>query len=306
MLAQRISSINTISALCENIERADIDEVSKAVGMDKRIGSRYLKAGIGFGGSCFRKDIKSLMYLAGNLGLQEVVSYWESVLSVNEWQRRRWVERVVRGMGGGLRGKRVVVLGYAFKRGTGDVRESLAGEVVRRLMEEKPECVVIWDDGCEGEVLREEVTNFELVRVEEDLYVACEGADAVLICRELEPSSEGVRPEFEDPRPFLNNLSEIDLLNLRNYLTSTSDTEDPLGRLYPEPSCEESCTKCAQSKKLNIKEARTIDWKRIITGMNPPRWIFDGRGVIDKSALQKIGQEMSLEVRVVGVGRQGW
>ncbi|CAD6448791.1 2a2b7f15-36fd-4ca9-bf0c-66fb039223ec [Sclerotinia trifoliorum] len=312
MLAQRIGSINSISAICECID-ADINEVATAVGMDSRIGDKYLKAGIGFGGSCFGKDIKSLMFLAEELGLQEVVRYWESVLAVNEWQKRRWVEGIVRALGGGLTGKKMVVLGYAFKRGTGDVRESLAGEVVRMLVEERPRCIVAWDDGCEGEILREEISGVEGAIAEEDLYTACEEADALLICRELETSSTDANSKLEDPRPFLTHPSEIDLLNLRNYLSSKSqsnlDRYDPIGRLYPEPTCEkeENCPKCKHEHKTEIrihaKETQTIDWKEIITGMKAPRWIFDGRGVLDRNEIEKIGKDVGVEVRIVEVGK---
>ncbi|KAF7861646.1 uncharacterized protein EAF02_010600 [Botrytis sinoallii] len=317
MLAQRISSINSISAICEAIS-ADIDEVSLAVGLDSRIGSKYLKAGIGFGGSCFGKDIKSLIYLAEELGLDEVVEYWESVLVVNEWQRRRWVENIVKKMGGGLRGKKVVVLGYTFKRGTGDVRESLAREVIGMLCEEKPGEIVVWDDGCDRDVLEEEVKGVASVRVEEELYIACERADALLICRELENSTKGKSEELVDPRPFFGCPSGMDLLELRRYLSSQScakvDVDDPLERLYPEPPCEEGCTKCECGKNTSVREEQAIDWKRIVKGMKAPRWIFDGRGVVDRIELEKIGKGMGVEVRVVGVGmgmgmgmgRHGW
>lgn len=315
MLAQRISSINSISAICEAIN-ADIDEVSLAVGLDSRIGGKYLKAGIGFGGSCFRKDIKSLIYLAEGLGMDEVVAYWESVLEVNEWQRRRWVEKIVKKMGGGLRGKKVVVLGYNFKRGTGDVRESLAREVIRMLSEEKPGEIVVWDDGCDWDVLKEEVKGLASVRVEEDFYMACERADALLICRELENSTKGESEEVFDPRPFFGCPSEMDLLALRRYLSSQSfaevDVVGSLGRLYPEPPCKQGCTKCEYGKNTNVSEEQVIDWKRIVKGMKAPRWIFDGRGVVDRTVMEKIGKDVGIEVRVVGVGvgagveRHGW
>ncbi|KAF7903704.1 uncharacterized protein EAF01_006753 [Botrytis porri] len=311
MLAQRISSINSISAICEAID-ADIDEVSLAVGLDSRIGGKYLKAGIGFGGSCFGKDIKSLIYLAEGLGLDEVVAYWESVLVVNEWQRRRWVERIVKKMGGGLRGKKIVVLGYTFKQGTGDLRESLAREVIEMLGEEKPGEIVVWDDGCDGDVLREEVKSMANVRVEVDLYIACERADALLICRELKNSTKGKSEELADPRPCFGFPSEMDLLELRRYLSSQSceevDVDDPLGRLYPEPPCKEGCAKCEYGKKINVKGEQDIEWKRVVKGMTAPRWIFDGRGVVDRIRLEEIGKDVGVEVRVVGVGvgRHGW
>ncbi|KAF7945657.1 uncharacterized protein EAE97_004695 [Botrytis byssoidea] len=310
MLAQRISSINSISAICEAIN-ADVDEVSLAVGLDSRIGGKYLKAGIGFGGSCFGKDIKCLIYLAEGLGMDEVVAYWESVLVVNEWQRRRWVERIVKKMGGGLRGKKIVVLGYTFKRGTGDVRESLTREVIRMLSEEKPGEIVFWDDGCDRDVLREEVKGVTSVRVEEDLYMACEMADALLICRELENSTKGEVEELVDPRPFFGCPSEMDLLELRRYLSSQScaeiDLDDPLGRLYSESPCEEGCTKCEYGEITNVREEQVIDWKRIVEGMKAPRWIFDGRGAVGRAEMEKVGKDVGVEVRLVGVGMgMGW
>ncbi|KAM0157921.1 hypothetical protein ACHAPG_004467 [Botrytis cinerea] len=309
MLAQRISSINSISAICEAVN-ADIDEVSLAVGLDSRIGDKYLKAGIGFGGSCFGKDIKSLIYLAEGLGLDEVAAYWESVIMINEWQRRRWIERIVRKMGGGLRGKKVAVLGYTFKQGTGDVRESLARKVVRMLDEEKPGEIVVWDDGCDRKVLKEEINGIESARAEEDLYTACEMADALLICRELENSTKRKSEEKIDPRPFFGYPSEMDLLDFRKYLLSQSCAEvsmnDPLGRFYPEPPCEENCAKCEHGKDTNTGKEQDIDWKRIVKGMKTPRWIFDGRGVVNRTELENIGKDVGVEVRVVGVGRQEW
>lgn len=307
MLAQRISSINSISVICE-YTGADIDEVSKAVGRDRRIGNEYLKAGIGFGGSCFAKDVKSLIYLAEGLGLEEVAMYWESVLIINEWQRKRWMKGIVGKMGGGLREKRIVVLGYAFKKGTGDMRESLARDVVEMLVDERPGEIVVWDDGCEIEVLRKELESFKNARVEGDLYTACEGADAVLVCRELERSSSNL--QLMDPRPFTIYPSEVDVLDLKVFLSSKSDSDsvyrDSLGRLYPEQACEENCVKCEQREKTHSREQRSIDWKRIVTGMNAPRWIFDGRGVVDRAELEKIGKDIGAEIRIVGVGRQEW
>ncbi|RAL65817.1 hypothetical protein DID88_005480 [Monilinia fructigena] len=309
MLAQRISSINSISAICECVG-ADIEEVSEAVGMDRRIGDKYLKAGIGFGGSCFGKDIRNLIYLAESLGLVEVVMYWESVLMVNEWQRKRWVKTIVERMGGGLRGKKIAVLGYAFKRGTGDVRESLARDVIGMLDEERPREIAVWDDGCDVEVLRKELKRFEGARVEKDPYAACKRADAVLICRELESSSRDMRSKMDDMRPFLNNPSEMELLNFQNFLSlkvqSTLEKNDPLGRLYREAACEEDCMKCKQSGKINTSEGAKIDWNRIMMGIKAPRWIFDGRGVLDMAELEKVGKDLGVEVRVVRVGRRGW
>jgi len=112
-LAQRVSSINSISALCEKTD-ADISEVAKAVGMDSRVGSKFLKAGIGFGGSCFKKDILNLVYLCNYYGLQEVADYWESVVKINEYQQDRFIANILRSMFNTLAGKKICILGFAF------------------------------------------------------------------------------------------------------------------------------------------------------------------------------------------------
>lgn len=133
MLAQRISSINTISAICEQTG-ADVDEIASAIGRDARLGPKFLKAGLGFGGSCFKKDILSLVYLAETLNLDEVAEYWRHVITINEYQRCRYVKRVVRNLHGTLIGKKISILGYAFKKDTSDTRESPAVEVVKALL----------------------------------------------------------------------------------------------------------------------------------------------------------------------------
>jgi len=135
-LAQRVSSINAISALCE-ATGADVDEVAHAIGADSRIGPKFLKASVGFGGSCFQKDVLNLVYLCGHFGLPEVANYWESVVSMNQWQKRRFGESVVRAFYNTVSGKRIAVLGFAFKKDTNDTRESPAIDVCRHLLEER-------------------------------------------------------------------------------------------------------------------------------------------------------------------------
>jgi UDPglucose 6-dehydrogenase len=140
-LAQRISSINAISALCEKAE-ADITEVARAVGMDSRIGSKFLNASIGFGGSCFKKDILNLVYLCRHYGLDEVADYWESVVRINSYQQERFIENMLGAMFNTLAGKKICLWGFAFKANTGDTRESPAIFIARRLLEEHAEIVV--------------------------------------------------------------------------------------------------------------------------------------------------------------------
>ncbi len=133
-LAQRISSINSISAICEKTG-ADIKEVSKAIGLDKRIGNRFLSAGPGFGGSCFKKDILNLVYLCRYYGLKEVSDYWEQVVLLNNWQRNRISSLVVKKLFGTVSLKKIAILGFAFKANTNDVREAAAINITKDLIE---------------------------------------------------------------------------------------------------------------------------------------------------------------------------
>jgi UDPglucose 6-dehydrogenase len=142
-LAQRISSINAISALCEATQ-ADVDEVAHAIGQDSRIGPKFLKASVGFGGSCFQKDILNLVYLCEHYGLTDVAAYWEQVVRMNDYQKRRFARHMVKTMFNTVSGKRIAVLGYAFKKDTNDTRESAAIYVCRDLLLEHAH-VAIYD-----------------------------------------------------------------------------------------------------------------------------------------------------------------
>jgi len=181
-LAQRISSINSISALCEKTE-ADIDEVAYAVGMDSRIGPLYLKASVGFGGSCFKKDILNLVYICQNYGLHEVANYWESVVKINEWQERRFVQNMLSNMFNTVAGKKIALFGFSFKADTGDTRESPALYVARGLLEEQAHVVISDPKALENakndlEDVKEGVT-FEI-----DPYKAAEDTHAIAILTE--------------------------------------------------------------------------------------------------------------------------
>ena len=140
-LAQRISSINSISALCE-ATGADVDEVARAIGRDSRIGPKFLKASVGFGGSCFQKDILNLVYLCEHYGLPEVSAYWDQVVRMNDWQKHRFAGRIVRTLFNTVADKRIAVLGFAFKKDTNDTRESAAISVCRDLLAEQAQVVV--------------------------------------------------------------------------------------------------------------------------------------------------------------------
>jgi len=148
-LAQRISSINSISALCE-ATGADVDEVAHAIGADSRIGPKFLKASVGFGGSCFQKDILNLVYLCGHFNLPEVAEYWESVITMNQWQKRRFADSVVSAFYNTITNKRIAVLGFAFKKDTNDTRETPAIDVCKQLLGERA-VIAIHDPKVEAE-----------------------------------------------------------------------------------------------------------------------------------------------------------
>lgn len=178
-LAQRISSINAISEICEATE-ADVDEVSRAIGMDSRIGSRFLKAGVGFGGSCFKKDILNLVYLCESYGLVDAAAYWRQVVDFNQHQQNRFVARMLRAMFNTVAGKRIALLGFAFKADTGDTRESPAIQIARLLLEEHA-AVVVTDPHALDNARRDLGEYGERVEFEGNPYRAVAGADAVAL-----------------------------------------------------------------------------------------------------------------------------
>ncbi|NLT68046.1 MAG: nucleotide sugar dehydrogenase [Acidobacteria bacterium] len=180
-LAQRISSINSISALCEKTD-ANILEVARAVGMDSRIGNRFLNASVGFGGSCFRKDILNLVYICESYGLHEVARYWESVLEMNEFQETRFVRAMIREMFNTIVGKRIALFGFAFKANTSDTRESPAIYIAKKLSREQAR-VVISDPKALGNA-RIDLAEVEGIAYQEDPYKAAVGAHAVAIMTE--------------------------------------------------------------------------------------------------------------------------
>ena len=183
-LAQRISSINSISALCEKTE-ADISEVARAIGKDARIGDKFIRPSIGFGGSCFKKDILNLVYLCESYGLNEVAQYWGCVLKINENQMNRFVLTMVRSMFGTLAGKKIALLGFAFKADTSDTRESPAIYVAKKLIDERAELVVSDPQALDN--ARLELREMEKkVTFEKDPYAAAAGAHALAILTEWE------------------------------------------------------------------------------------------------------------------------
>ena len=186
-LAQRISSINSIAALCE-ATGANVREVANAIGADSRIGPKFLKAGPGFGGSCFQKDILNLVYLCRYYGLEDVASYWEQVVTLNTWQQHRISRLMVNRLFGTISGKRIAVLGFAFKANTNDTRESPAIQVCLDLLEEGA-CLAIVDPKVrEGQIsidlgmpAGQGEGNWQLV---DSVEAAAEGADALVLLTE--------------------------------------------------------------------------------------------------------------------------
>jgi UDPglucose 6-dehydrogenase len=183
-LAQRISSINSISAVCE-VTEADVDEVAHAIGTDSRIGPKFLKASVGFGGSCFRKDILNLVYIAESYGLSEVAQYWASVVRMNEWQEARFVRIMLANMFNTIAGKRIALFGFAFKANTGDTRESPALAVATNLLAERAHLAITDPKALAN--ARALFSGVEgAVDFEDDPYAAANGAHAIAILTEWE------------------------------------------------------------------------------------------------------------------------
>ena len=228
-LAQRVSSINSLSELCE-ATGANVQEVAKAIGMDSRIGSKFLQVSVGFGGSCFQKDILNLVYIAKSLGLNEVADYWHQVILMNNHQRDRFAKNIIKTLYNTVNGKTIAFLGWAFKKDTNDTRESAAIYVADLLMDEQA-TIKVYDPKVTATQMqsdinylntRSEKQNTKYLKTENDPYVAMEGAHAIAV------------------------LTEWD-------------------------------------------EFKKYDWQRIYNGMQKPAFVFDGRNVLDRKALETIG-----------------
>jgi UDPglucose 6-dehydrogenase len=192
-LAQRVSSINALSELCE-ATGANVQEVAKAIGMDSRIGPKFLQASVGFGGSCFQKDILNLVYIAKSLGLQEVADYWHQVILMNNHQRNRFAKNIVKTLYNTVSGKTIAFLGWAFKKDTNDTRESAAIYVADQLMEEQAR-IKVYDPKVRVTQIksdlnylntRTEAENTKYLVTETNPYKASEGAHAIAVLTEWE------------------------------------------------------------------------------------------------------------------------
>jgi UDPglucose 6-dehydrogenase len=190
-LAQRISSINSLSALCEKTG-ADIDEVARAIGMDSRIGPKFLKSSVGFGGSCFQKDILNLVYLCRHFGLPEVADYWEQVVIMNDYQKHRFATQIIETLFNTVAGKKIAFLGWAFKKDTNDTRESAAIYVANELLQDQAE-IHVYDPKVTKEQIYKDLSNLSpLEEIEKQViihtepYSAMDNAHAIAILTEWE------------------------------------------------------------------------------------------------------------------------
>ncbi|MFC0605705.1 nucleotide sugar dehydrogenase [Winogradskyella pulchriflava] len=232
-LAQRISSINAISELCEHTE-ANVNEVARAIGMDSRIGPKFLNASIGFGGSCFQKDILNLVYIARSYGLNVVADYWEQVIILNDHQKRRFSDNLISTLYNTVSGKKIAMLGWAFKKDTNDTRESAAIYVADHLLSEQAN-IAVYDPKVPAK------------KVQADL----------------------------------------------NYLeTRSADENKDLVTSYDSPY---EAVKDAHAIAIMTEwdEFKTYDWEKIYASMKKPAFIFDGRNILDKAEMNKIGFEYS-------------
>ena len=228
-LAQRVSSINALSELCEKTG-ADVNEVARAIGMDSRIGPKFLKASVGFGGSCFQKDILNLVYIAKSYGLNEVADYWEQVIIMNDHQKRRFAKNIIKTLYNTVSGKKIAFLGWAFKKDTNDTRESAAIYVADDLLSEQA-TVVVYDPK-----VGEEQIQFDL-----------------------------------------------------NYLESRSETDNAKG-VQVVTNAYDACSNAhAIAVLTEWDEFKTYDWQKIYDNMLKPAFVFDGRNILNKEELEKIG-----------------
>jgi UDPglucose 6-dehydrogenase len=289
MLAQRISSINSLAAICE-ASGANISEVATAVGVDSRIGKHMLKASAGFGGSCFKKDVLSLVYIAQSLHLYEVASYWQNVVTINEYSKARFAKRIVSALHGSLRRKKIAIFGWAYKRNTGDSRESAAIGIALQLLAEGAE-LAVYDPQVSfdpEQIYRDLENEFPAarsrVRVCKDPVQACRSACAVVIMTEWDQFKSDRLPLYsfnEDDQGGKSNNRTIISVNTAASSDSGIDLGDDMADCCPAADG-------ANSEHIQHLNDR-VDWQKIADVVRRPRLIFDGRNVVDARALATVG-----------------
>lgn len=243
-LAQRVSSINAISALCEKTG-ADVDEVAHAIGMDSRIGSKFLKASVGFGGSCFQKDILNLVYLCRHFNLPEVADYWEQVIKMNDYQKHRFAKNIIDNLFNTVSGKKIAFLGWAFKKDTNDTRESAAIYVADELLQDRAE-IHIYDP---------KVTP-------EQIYADLE------YLQEHRPSNHSCNS---------SSFESISMSTIKELVTVHNEPYTTMANAH------------AIAVLTEWDEFKIYDWQKINDNMLKPAFMFDGRNIISKEELSKIG-----------------
>ncbi|WP_162126267.1 UDP-glucose 6-dehydrogenase [Flavobacterium phycosphaerae] len=231
-LAQRVSSINAISELCEKTE-ANVNEVAKAIGMDSRIGSKFLKASVGFGGSCFQKDILNLVYISKAFGLNEVANYWEQVIIMNDHQKKRFSQNIVQTLYNTVSGKKITFLGWAFKKDTNDTRESAAIYVADDLINEQASIALYDPKVSHQQVLsdldyldtRKSADNEKYIKTFNNAYVASQNAHAIAILTEWDEFKE-----YDWQKIYDNMLKPAFIFDGRNLLDANKMRE--IGFVY--------------------------------------------------------------------------
>ncbi|EEA05477.1 UDP-glucose dehydrogenase, putative [Cryptosporidium muris RN66] len=309
-LAQRLSSINSISRLC-NVTGADISEISKAIGMDSRIGSKFLNASLGFGGSCFKKDVLCLSYILESYGLSKDAKYWRSVIQLNEYQKDLFVEIILKSMFHTVKNKKILILGFAFKSNTGDTRETPATTICEKLHTEGAE-VFIFDPCVKFRSIREEFIetgNHNLVDYlledgkynNDESYIYERYATVLLESVNLNNSGNLLKYNKEKVRsedfPMSNNekntherisIKEIkDLTELARY---NSKNRTKLPYINVVSSLEEGIIDShAIVVCTDWDMFANIDYELYYQKMNKPAFIFDGRNILNHQQLFKIG-----------------
>lgn len=233
-LAQRVSSINAISELCE-ATGANVGEVAHAIGMDSRIGSKFLKASVGFGGSCFQKDILNLVYIARTYNLHKVADYWEQVIIMNDHQKERFSDNIIKTLYNTVNGKNIAFLGWAFKKDTNDTRESAAIYVANHLLDEEA-FITVYDPKVTAEQIYKDLDylgtrtpeeNRRLVKVVQDPYEACKQSHAIAVLTEWDEFKtydwEKIYAEMYKPAFVFDGRNILDIQKLNNigFLTSS-------------------------------------------------------------------------------------
>ena len=270
LLAQRISSINSLSAICE-ATGANVQEIAHIAGLDQRIGAKMLKSSVGFGGSCFHKDVLNLCYLAESLHLPEVAEYWHGILKINSWQRERFARRIIHKLNNTLTGKTIAVLGFAYKKDTGDTRESPAISVVQTLLSEGA-YVNIYDPQVTPAKIYEEVAMpayHDHIRISANVYEAATGAHALAILTEWDEFCSGDAPTEKRHSVDSGFASNV----------ATPATKSPASSRSVSPS----------SQKSSEDGKARMDWAEVATLMKRPMYVFDGRNVVDPAKLQGMG-----------------